>query len=85
MKDYLHLTDIVGYIGSAIIVLQYYLNLRGRIDSKGLLYPLANLLAGICLMISLSRNLNMPSVAIETFWCAISVYGVIRFLLRGRR
>ncbi len=72
--------DIVGYIGSALIILAFLLLQSGKITSEDIKYPLINLAGAILLMISLTVHVNMPSIVIEIFWIAISIYGIWKIL-----
>ena len=77
--------DIVGFAGSVVIVVQYYLSLRGRIDTGGVAYPLGNLCGSLMVLVSLCIHFNMPSLCIEVFWSSVSLYGVIAAMWRRAR
>lgn len=88
MSYALKLSDLVGLVGSIIIVSLYYLNLRGRVDATGLFYPVLNLVGCALIMVSLVYDFNAPSLFIEIFWSSVSVYGIVSYLRRrcaGRR
>jgi len=76
--------DIVGYLGSAMIILAYFLLQSGKVTSEDIRYPLINLIGAILLMISLTVHTNMPSVVIEIFWIGISVYGIWKILKKKK-
>jgi ABC-type multidrug transport system permease subunit len=42
-------SDFVGNIGVVILLVTYYLNVAGKIDSKGWQYNLANLIVAVLL------------------------------------
>jgi len=73
----------IGYAGAAIIALAYFLNQSGLLRSDDWRYPTVNLLGSALIMVSLVYAFNAPSVAIELFWSAISVYGLWRSLRRS--
>ncbi|CUW48319.1 hypothetical protein IFJ82_02910 [Novacetimonas hansenii] len=77
--------DSIGFVGSIVIVVQYYLSLRGRIDTTGVAYPLGNLCGSLMVMASLCVHFNMPSLCIEAFWSSVSLYGVIAAMWRRMR
>jgi hypothetical protein len=77
--------QLIGYCGAAAIVLAYFLNQRGRLASDDWRYPAINLAGSASLLLSLSFQPNPPSVVIELFWLAISLYGLQRNLRPGRR
>jgi len=53
-------------------------------ELRGLRFPLANLVGAVLIMISLFVEWNLPSVVIEGFWIAISLFGLAKYA-RGRR
>jgi hypothetical protein len=72
------LTDWVGIVGSALIVIAYFLNQRGQLASADWRFPALNLAGASLIMFSLLFAWNLPSVLIEAFWIAISLYGLAR-------
>ncbi len=71
-------TDVLGYIGAGLIILAYFLNQNGRLASEDWRFPALNLAGSVLVLVSLTTNLNLPSVVIEVFWLSISVYGIWR-------
>ncbi len=70
--------NVVGYCGAAMIACAYFLNQRGRLRSEDWRFPGLNLLGSLMVMVSLAVRPNWPSLVIEMFWSAISLYGVRR-------
>ena len=68
----------LGYVGAGLIILAYLLNQNGRLASTDWRFPATNLLGSALVLVSLTTNLNLPSVVIEVFWASISVYGIWR-------
>ena len=73
---------VAGIIGSAVIVSAYFANQQGWLDSRGWRFPLANLVGALLILASFYTAWNLPSVVIELFWTAISVYGLTRSVSR---
>jgi len=69
---------IVGFVGAAIIIAAYFANQTGRLASDDRRFPLWNLVGAIMILASLFTQWNFPSVVIEAFWIAISLYGLVR-------
>jgi hypothetical protein len=67
-----------GLIGTAIIVVAYWLNQRGSLGSDDRRFALANLIGALLIMASFVTAWNLPAVVIEVFWIAISLYGLMR-------
>lgn len=72
-------SDVVGNIGVALLLINLYLNVEGKIDSKGLVYNVGNLLVAILLTINLIYKPNLSSFIIEFFWAAISIRGICNY------
>jgi hypothetical protein len=68
----------LGIIGVGLIILSYFLLQKGIWRSDQLIYPIVNLIGAGLHLISLYRFYNLPSVIIEIFWIAISVYGILK-------
>jgi len=72
-------SDFVGNIGVVILLVTYYLNVAGKIDSKGWQYNLANLIVAVLLGINLYYKPNISSIIIEIVWFVIATYGLVRY------
>ena len=72
--------NAIGYAGTVVLVVTYFLNQSGRLTSADWRYPGLNLAGSLLLIVSLLANMNVPSFAFELFWSAISVYGIWRSL-----
>ncbi len=76
--------NIIGTIGTLLIVLAYSLLQLEKIESSSLAYSLVNLIGSLFLIYSLLYNWNFPSVLIEIFWLLISTLGLIKWAIRHR-
>ena len=70
----------VGMLGAALIVITYFLLQIGRLDSLSLTFSVANGLGAAGIIFSLFYEFNLSAFAIESFWLAISLFGVFRAL-----
>ncbi len=69
--------DIVGLIGSALMVIAYaYSNLAARMDY--LRFNLLNLVGAILLGTSLTVHFNLASMVLEIVWGSIAAIGMIK-------
>jgi hypothetical protein len=66
----------IGLVGAAIFVVAYFANQARWLDSRDWRFPAANLAGALLILVSLFGEWNLPSVVIEAFWAAISVYGL---------
>jgi hypothetical protein len=76
------LTDWVGFAGTALLIAVYFANQQRWLASEDWRYPAANLVGSVLIFVSLCFAWNLPSVVIEIFWAAISIWGIIRSLSR---
>lgn len=72
-------SDFVGNVGVAILIATFYLNIAGKLDTKGFWYSFNNLLVAILLGINLYYKPNISSIIIEIFWAGISIYGIYNY------
>ncbi len=76
--------NIIGMLGTSIVVGTYFLLQMGKMDSQSLSFNLLNLLGATLLMLSLLVHFNLASMVIEVFWILASLVGLWRYLKRGR-
>lgn len=74
--------DIVGFVGVFLIMLAYLLLQTRRLRSDGLAYSVLNLLGASGILYSLGYKFNMSAFVMEVAWVAISLIGIINYLLR---
>lgn len=74
--------DIIGTLGTAIIIITYVLLQVGRVRSEQLVYSLLNGAGATLILISLYFNFNFPAFVVEFFWLLISLFGIGRYLRR---
>ena len=60
----------------------YFANQQRWLASDDWRYPAANLVGALLILISLFYEWNFPSVVIEIFWIAISLWGIGKSLAR---
>ena len=58
---------LAGFLGAAIIIVAFFANQQGWLDSADWRFPAANLAGSVLMMGSLIVQWNAPSVAIEGF------------------
>ncbi len=76
--------DVVGTIGTAIIIITYVLLQLERVRSEQLLYSVLNAVGAALIITSLCFNFNFPAFIVEFFWLLISLFGIGKYLV-GRR
>ncbi|MBT2185536.1 CBU_0592 family membrane protein [Sphingobium nicotianae] len=70
------LPNIVGLLGSALMVIAYgYSNIARQMNFR--LFNLLNLVGALMLIASLTVHFNMASMALEIVWAMIALFGLI--------
>jgi hypothetical protein len=76
--------DAAGLAGTVLVVGAYFANQQRWLPSDDWRFPLANLAGASLILFSLFFEWNFPSVVIEVFWIAISLWGLVRSLREHR-
>ncbi|WAL82829.1 hypothetical protein OYT13_24365 [Pandoraea sp. XJJ-1] len=79
------MADVVGVAGALLVVVAYFLNLRGTLTTNDYRYSVLNLCGSAMIVYSLAYNPNPASLLIEAFWVSISLYGLLKSLKARRR
>ena len=77
--------DIIGSIGVGLLILTYTALQLEKIRSEALLYSLLNALGASLILISLIYSFNFAAFIVEFFWMLISIYGIIKYFLKGEK
>jgi hypothetical protein len=70
--------DIVGVIGTALIIAAYFASQQGWVDARDWRFPFVNLIGALLILVSLWVAWNLAAFIMEVFWIAISLYGLVR-------
>jgi hypothetical protein len=77
--------DVIGTLGVAVIIITYVLLQIERVRSDQLIYSLLNAVGAALILVSLYFDFNFPSLVVEFFWLLISLFGIGKYMWRGRR
>ena len=77
--------DVAGLLGAALIIIAYLLLQLRKIDADNVWYSAANAAGAALILLSLWFKFNLAAVIIETFWLAISLYGIAAALSRNKQ
>ncbi len=78
-------SDIIGLIGVSLLISTYGLLQFDSIDPKGFWYSFNNMIVAILVTVSLVYNFNLASMVIEIFWFSLSLYGLIKYVIRQNK
>jgi len=67
------LIEIMGWIGSVLIVGSYALNITGRLEATHKLYVLANILGGLFFVVNTYFHQAYPSMFVNIVWVIIAI------------
>ena len=81
----LHWYDLVGLLGTALVVGSYFLLQSGRLSGTGLPYQSINIVGSGCILVSLVGGFNLSVALLQCTWIAISVYGIARGVITRRQ
>ena len=76
--------DYIGVAGAALILVAYFLLQVGRIDATNIWYSVSNAAGAALIVLSLLFEFNLSAFLIESFWLAISLYGIGIAILRRK-
>lgn len=76
--------DILGTLGTAIIIVTYVLLQLERVKSDQLVYSSLNTAGATLILVSLFFNFNFPAFVVEFFWLLISLFGIGKYLMRTK-
>jgi hypothetical protein len=75
-------TDIIGFIGVAILLIAFFLQLINKISKDSYTYIVMNLV-GATLSCYASVLLNyIPFIVLEGTWALVSVWGLFQFAMK---
>lgn len=75
--------DLIGYAGVLLYITSYALLSFNKIKGDSLKYHFLNLIAPVCVLISLSNSFNAPSAVIQTIWVVLSIFAIFRIMQKG--
>jgi hypothetical protein len=67
------LVEILGWIGSVLIVGSYALNITGRLEATSKLYVLANIMGGLFFVVNTYFHQAYPSMFVNIVWVIIAI------------
>lgn len=82
--SFVGLVDIIGYLGSFLIILAYALNSLEKIESSSVKYQMLNLIGGIFVLSNSWFYGAFPSVVISIFWVLVATISIYKVLFSVR-
>lgn len=79
------LMEIIGWVGSLLVIVVYALNSYQKIRSDSFLFYAMNLVGGILLVIYSMHKEAYPNVVINVVWVVVALPAIIRLVLKARK
>ena len=70
------LIEILGWLGSLLVILAYALNVTKRLDTDALAYYLLNITGSSLLLVNTLYHHAIPSTLVNCIWIIIAMIGV---------
>ena len=70
--------EIIGWLGSALIIYAYAMNIFKKMSSDSVAYYALNIIGSACLIINTFYHHAIPSAAINIVWIVIGISALIR-------
>lgn len=74
----MNLIEIIGWIGTILIVGAYFLNINGKIKSTAVPYILANLVGDILFSIYTYAHRTWPNMVVNVIWVFIAIAALMK-------
>lgn len=72
------MTELLGWLGVAIVVLAYFLVSTRRVNGDGLGYQLMNVVGSVFLIVNFASQSSWQGVVINTVWVTIGLYTIFK-------
>lgn len=72
------LIELIGWIGTILIVGAYFLNINGKVKSTSIPYILANLIGGVLFVIYTYAHRTIPNMVVNIFWVGIAIAALMK-------
>ncbi len=75
-----NLSESIGWVGTTLVVLAYFLNTFGFISAESFVYPVINLLGALCLGFSVVQKRAWAASALQLVWGIIAIVSLVGIL-----
>jgi hypothetical protein len=74
----MNLIEVIGWIGTVLIVGAYFLNINGKVKSTAIPYILANIIGGILFSIYTYAHKTWPNMVVNVVWVFIAIAALMK-------
>jgi hypothetical protein len=72
------IVDMIGWVGSVMVVLAYAMNMYKKMESDSLAYYLLNIFGSACVIVNTLYHYAIPSAVVNIIWVFIAAIALIR-------
>ena len=72
------ITQIAGWVGTALIITAYFLISRKLVDSSSKIYQGMNLFGALCVGANVLYQQAWPALALQIVWCLIAISALVK-------
>ena len=76
------LIDIIGWLGSALVVYAYARNMFGKMRADSFSYYALNIAGSACLIANTLYHHAMPSAIVNIIWVLLAAWAMVRGKVR---
>lgn len=70
--------EIIGWLGTILIVGAYFLNINGKVKSTSIPYILTNLIGGVLFSIYTFAHRTYPNLVVNVVWVIIAIAALVK-------
>jgi hypothetical protein len=70
--------EIIGWIGTVLIVGAYFLNINGKVKSTSVPYIISNLIGGVLFSIYTYAHRTYPNMVVNVIWVFIAIAALMK-------
>ena len=70
--------EVIGWIGTILIVGAYFLNINGKVKSTSMPYIISNLIGGILFSVYTYAHRTYPNMVVNVIWVCIAIAALMK-------
>ena len=70
--------DLIGWIGSILVIVAYAMNIYKKLDSSSIAYYVMNIVGSGCLIINTIYHHAFPSTVVNIIWILIALIALVK-------
>jgi len=74
----MNIIEIIGWLGTILIVGAYFFNINGKVKSTSVPYILSNLVGGILFSIYTYVHRTYPNMVVNVVWVVIAIVALMK-------